>query len=223
MTRDPRTHSPDLAGVGGFTLLEMLVALFIFSLLLGTAAYTLRMAGPLLQKTEQRYAKETRLLSRLRDSIASTYYYVGERRAMSLNNKEYYYHFFGGGREIDYISSRPINCKGLALTRLHYQGRYLLLEETPVYNLRSDFKEPVMPVDSPDPLVLMNDLESFRIEYLNNGQWSASMEETLPDGVRILYKKANVPEARELYVRIKSDYSDKKDFMEALTPSTRGL
>jgi hypothetical protein len=212
-----------LADAGGATLVELLVALSIFGLLMLTAAYTFRMAGSLLQKTERRHARETRLLSGLRDSLAGSYHYVGERRALSPGHQEYYYHFYGGPREIDYVSSRPLSAKGLALTRLCLQDRALLLEETPLFNLKNDFKAPVLPVDGGSPIVLLTDLESFGIEYLSAGRWSNAVEETLPEAVRISYKKPNSSEARELFVRIKGNFSDKKDFMEALSPMNRKL
>ncbi len=207
----------------GFTLVELLVSLAIFSVLMTTAAYTLRMASTLLHKTDKRFAQETRNLSRLRDSIGSSYHFVGERRAMALAGREYYFHFYGGENELEYITSRPFAGAGLTLSRLRYQDGVLLLEESPIYSLEHDFKQPAMPSSTHKSQLLMKDLETFRIEYISDGVRTASVKEGLPNSVRISYKKPNMPEARELFVAIKSNFSDKKDLMEQQAPLLRGL
>ena len=84
-----KEHRKIAANRRGFTLVELLVSLTIFSLLMTTAAYALRMATTLLHQTDQRFAQETRNLSRLRDSIGSSYFFVGERRAIALSGREY--------------------------------------------------------------------------------------------------------------------------------------
>lgn len=217
-----RRHDRIPPHAAGFTLVELLVALSIFSLLMLTVAYTLRISGSLLQKTEQRYARDARLLSLLRDSLAGSYAYVGERGGLTSRNKEYFHYFYGHPREIGYISSRPSHGTGLTLTRLRYQDRNLLLDEAALYGLDRDYKAPVMPTGEVRSTLLLTDLTSFSIEYLSNGQWSSAIEETLPEAVKILYKKPDLPEIRELYVRIKDNFFDKKEFTEVISATPGG-
>lgn len=223
MSRVARITVAGRAGMKGVTLVETLIALSMASLLILIAVYCLRMSGMLLQKTSQRYAGQTRLLSRLRDSIAGSYRYIGERTAVSPRTRKYYDYFYGEPAALKYVSTRPLNGTGLTLTCLRYRDRTLLLEEAALYSLTRDFKEPGMPVDDLSTTIVMDDLESFAIEYLNDGRWSSAIEEKLPEGVKIRYRKSKAFETRELFVRIKDDFSDKREFMEVIAPATGGL
>ncbi len=192
----------------GFTLIELLAALAIFSLLMSLVAVSFSSAVGLLRHLDLPYAAETRALSNLRDSLGSSFVYIGQQQRRSVGEDGLFRLFSGQPDEMTFVSAQPLQVEAPALCRLWLENDQLLLEESPVYDRRYDYLAPQLQGRETIRMVLAENVTQLELNYLFAGQLVDRLRDEIPALVKITY--ATEQRRRELHVRIGSNFADKK-------------
>jgi len=175
----------------GFTLVELLVSLAIFSLLSLSATVSLSLIGDITRRVDLNYADQTRALSMLQDSLKSTFSYVGQKKSYIISEPEFFDYFYGSPHEITFISTRGVIHNGLVLSRIYQEGSALFLTETRLYDPRYSYLSPDIKERASEPLLLLSGVENFTLRYLRNQKWQKKLTEQFPDLIEIILKDEN--------------------------------
>ncbi|GAM08227.1 hypothetical protein OR1_00498 [Geobacter sp. OR-1] len=205
----PRKTKPN-----GFTLVELLVAITIFSLVVGMAMFSLRFSFGIFRHLNAPFAEETRLNSTLRDCIASTNVYLAERHDMFNRDKKFYIYYYGEPEQLTFVSSKPISGSDYALCRIALRNGAVVIDEIPLYADDSDYLSPSMATGKKSTTVIFPEAKGMRLEYVAESKPQATMKETLPSLVKMSVTRERG--TQEFYYRIPADFSDKHQIVRGL-------
>jgi prepilin-type N-terminal cleavage/methylation domain-containing protein len=195
----------------GFTLVELLVAMIIFSLVVSMAMFSLRYSFTVVRQLNAPFAEETQRLSRMRDCISAMFNYVTPSRDM-FNNKKGYETFFSGGAEsMTFISSTPPSGRYPAICRLSLVKDEVVLEEAPLYSDKADYLSPSLENGEQKRTVIATGATSLRLEYLRKGKKESTLKAALPSLVRIVISAEG--KESEYFCRIPTNFDDKIHFI----------
>lgn len=196
----------------GFTLLELLVSIAIFSLLIATVAYSFRFSTDIIKYLNLPYAEDIQRFTKLRDSLKSIFYYAGEKKNIYDKDRIFFYYFYGDNKEIKYITAKPVLQKSLAVARLYYDSGSLYLEEYPVYDRDNDYKNPQIPsnrIGERDlKTKIIDDIQDLQIYYYRDEKQIFNVNEEIPTIIKMKIRKSD--KEQEFYFKIKSDFGIKK-------------
>jgi prepilin-type N-terminal cleavage/methylation domain-containing protein len=195
----------------GFTLLELLVAITIFSLIIGMAMFSLRYSFAVVRQIDAPFAEETQRMSKMRDSISSMFNYVTPSRDMFNKKKDYATYFSGEPGNMTYISNSPPSGRAPAVCRISLINGDVVLEEAPLYGDKTNYLSPSLDNTDKKNHVIASGINSLRFEYLNNGKKESSLKATLPSMVRIIISTDSGE--REYFNRVLTNYDDKARMM----------
>lgn len=201
----PLSFSTDRAG---FTLLELLVAMAIFSMLMSLVSVTFISSTGMIKRLDLPYAEESRALSRLRDSVGSLFAYIGQRQSVLFHDDALYPVFSGSSAEMTFVSMQPLQGKGPALCHLWLEQGQLLFEQSPIYQARCDFLDPHITDRQPLRSVLAKDVDQLKLSYYSNGEFVSDLREVNPTLVKMIFSRGQVQ--RELYFRVGAGFAGKK-------------
>jgi prepilin-type N-terminal cleavage/methylation domain-containing protein len=200
----------------GFTLVELLVAITIFSLVVGMAMFSLRHSFIVVRQLDASFAEGTQRLSKMRDCVSAMFNYVTPSRDMFNNKKEYTTFFTGESESMTFISYTPPSGRGMAICRISLVKEDVLLEEAPLYDENTNYFEPsLLNVDKKVTVIAVG-VSSLRLEYLRDGKKESSLKGKLPSQVRIVMIAADGKES-EYYCRIATNFDEKALFMRGLS------
>jgi len=120
----------------GFTLIELLISIAIFAILISVVAYSFRFTLNIAKYINYQYAQDLQKISKLRDSLDSIFYYIGQNdRAVEVEDKFFIY-FYGDNREFKYITVKPVLYPKdtLVVGKIYKKNDNVYLEEYPVYD-----------------------------------------------------------------------------------------
>jgi prepilin-type N-terminal cleavage/methylation domain-containing protein len=197
----------------GFTLVELLVAITIFSLVVGLAMFSLRFSFGVLRHLNAPFAEDTQQISRLRDCIASAAIHVGERTNMFDRKKEFYTFFYGEAGRMTFISSRPVALGETALCRLSLLDGDLVLEEAPLYGVDTNYLVPQLAGKGVRKTVLFSQVRGFNLEYYQGDKKVSALQEEMPSLVRLLITTDGG--AQEYFCKVQADFAEKKYLFKA--------
>jgi hypothetical protein len=172
------------------------------------AMFSLRYAFGVFRHLDAPFVEETQKVTRLRDCVASTFVYVGERSDMFNGNKEFFTYFSGEADQMTFVSAKPLSLPGTAICRLSVKGKALVLEETPLYAADGNYLSPTPESKERRETVLFSDVSGVSFEYFQGDKQLASLKEDLPTLVKISLNPDD--KQQEIFCRLQSDYSDKK-------------
>jgi len=175
----------------GFTLVELLVSLAIFSLLSLSATVSLSLIGDITRRVDLNYADQTRALSLLQDSLKSIFSYVGQKKRYITSEPEFFDYFYGSPHEVTFVSTRGVAHNGLVLSRIYQEGSALFLTETRLYDPRYSYLSPDIKDRVSEPLLLLSGVENFTLRYFRNHKWQKQLTEQFPDLIKIILKSEN--------------------------------
>ncbi len=208
----PNSRRPHLSATG-FTLVELLVSIVIFALLASMVAYSFGLSSRLVRYAKAPYAEETQNLSRLRDSLSSAFYYIGERSAMAGRKQEFYEYFYGKADEIAFVTTQPIGVEAPAISRLFVEGKTVFLEESALYDSRYDYLDPSLADRQPVRHRIMTDVDRFQISYFKGGESLGRSIEEIPSLIRLQLDKNRGK--LDVYVKVGADFTLKKALSES--------
>lgn len=207
-------RSRERGGCDGFTLLELLVALSIFSLVIGMSMFSLRHSFGVLRHLDAPFAEETRRVAALRDCVASALPYVAQRSDMFNRNREFYTCFNGDSDRMTFVSGKAPTLPGPVLCRVGLKDKALVLEEASLYAKDSNYLDPSFATRERRETVLFPDVKSFRLEYFQGDKQLSTLKEELPTMVKITV--AGDDRQREFFCRLQTDFSNKKELVKAI-------
>jgi prepilin-type N-terminal cleavage/methylation domain-containing protein len=191
----------------GFTLVELLVAITIFSLIIGMAMFSLRYSFIIVRQLDAPFAEETQSLSRMRDCICSMFNYVTPSRDMFNNSKGFSTFFSGEPESMTFISKTPPSGRNMAICRLSLVKGAVVLEEAPLYDGNSDYLSPSLEIGEKKSTVVVAGATSLRLEYLRKGKTESSLKSVIPSQVRIII--AADGKESEYYCRVPTNFDEK--------------
>lgn len=187
----------------GFTLIEMLVAIVLLSLLIGVAVFSFRQQ--LLTVSNIKTTGLNRVINyyQLRSTIESMAYYAVETYD-NLNQpmKQVHHFFLGQQNRFTYITNNPIFSKKISVAQLECKDKQLVYYEEPLYS-RIDFMRPSILTDSSSKL-FFTDVNNCEIKYIFKGEDHLALYNDIPDAIQMILSDKE-KDFFTLYVNIKSD------------------
>jgi len=181
-----RFRSAPIQNNSGFTLVELLISLVIFSLLSLSATISLSLIGDIVRRTDLNYAEQTRVFSVLQDSLKSTFSYVGQKKDYMSNRLDFYNYFYGSPHEITFVSTRGQIYDGLVMAHVYQRESSLYMEETRLYDLNYAYLSPDLNERAVKPLLLANDVKKFDVRYFTAQKWRNKSTEQFPELIEIV-------------------------------------
>jgi prepilin-type N-terminal cleavage/methylation domain-containing protein len=131
-------------GSRGFTLAELLVALFVMSIIFALVGTLLRSFILQTGRTRYTYAERAMKFHWLNSAVSSVFYYVIKTPdRLAADEKREFIEFFDGLPEsMVFITSSPLTLKGVVLARLYFQDGAIYLNETPIFSPNNDYADP---------------------------------------------------------------------------------
>lgn len=199
-----------------FTLIEILVAIAIFSVIVTITAYSFKFSLGIVKFLKTPYLQELENLSKLRDSFNSLFFFLSEDDGTMAIDKKFSFFFKGNNHRVIFITTKPLFHKRdfLFILEIKFDHNSLKVREYPVYDPLVDYKIPSIPSKIPYTNLLSN-IKSFDLKYFQNGNWQNSMVADIPELIRLSYEKKN-GEKRVLYFKVQSDFYQKKQLSEYL-------
>jgi len=173
----------------GFTLVEMLVAVVLITLLIGVALFAFRLQIISITKAKKTSIEPVIIYENIHASLESIQYYVVDQYDM-LNQPMNQLHYFFDGDPIKmiYISENPILHNGIVVSELICKDKKLLYYEEPLYKF-IDYLRPEIPQTN-DPLILYTGLDECSFSYKTiRGQKVQSLKKEVPLKIFLHLKK----------------------------------
>ncbi|GEM_PF-2598183 len=143
MSRNLKETRRCTSGSSGFTLAELLVALFVMSIIFALVGTLLRSFMLQTGKTRYTYAERAVKFYWLNSSISSVFYYVIKTPSRLADEKREFIEFFDGLPEsMVFITGSPLTLKGVILAHLYFKDGAIYLNETPIFSPNNDFADP---------------------------------------------------------------------------------
>jgi len=191
-----------------FTLVEMLVALVLISLLIGVAVFAFRLQLISIHKTKTEGLNRVIKYTQIRSLIESMkYYVVQEYDMLNMPMQKLHYFFNGDEKKIIFITTNPIFSDTDALVELTCKEDTLTYKEEPLF-FRIDYLRPLFLNDSKS-VTLYKYVKKCTFQYKDlEGLKQHSLQNKMPKSV-LLRLETNL-EKEIIYVNIKADNNKTK-------------
>jgi len=188
-----------------FTLVELLVAVVLLTLLIGTALFSYRQVLLNITKAQTNTFNEILKIHQMHTSIESMQHYVvDEYNNFNQPMKKLHVFFVGDENAFKYITLNPTFSTIPSLSSFECKDNSLIYKEEPLYK-RIDVNRPLFLDDTPS-IVYWKDIESCKFEYSLHKKTLNSLRDVLPTMVKIEFKDSNQKE-HLYFTTIKSDYN----------------
>ncbi len=194
----------------GFTLVEMLISIVIFSFIIALATYSFRFYASMVRKIIMPYPQTAVNFSYLNDAIDSIFYFVGQRKNPDIVDREdFFIYFYGKDKEVKFISSKPVYFKdNIAICRLYVDNnKNLTLEESPVYSPYNNYKNPTLISQKKKTIILLKNVSNIQLFYIIDGKKKTSLNEKIPSSIEMHITTDN--KKMTLYFKIQSNFNNK--------------
>lgn len=189
-----------------FSLVEMLVAVLLITMLIGVAIFAFRYQLIAIHKTKKVGINKVITYNQIKTTLESMKYYVVDDYDM-LNKPMKNLHFFfsATNKEINYISQNPLFSKEVALARLKCIDSKLIYKEQRLYGtmdfLRPEFSELAK------EMVFYKDLDRCDFRFvLPSLKEVITLKHTLPSAI-IIDLSSNKIE-HQIFISKKNDYNN---------------
>lgn len=188
-----------------FTLVELLVAVVLLTLLIGTALFSYRQVLLNITKAQTSTFNEVMKVHQIRTSIASMQHYVvDEYNQFNQPMKKLHAFFRGDENSFEYITLNPTLSTTPSLSSFECRENSLIYKEEPLYK-RIDVNSPDFLEDTPF-VVYWRDVEACRFEYLLHEKRLNTLQDRLPTALKIVFRDENDKE-HLFFTKIESDYN----------------
>ena len=199
-----------------FTLVELLVAITIFSVVLSITSFSFRFFTRVEKFLSTPSLEEIENLSKLRDSVNSLFFFLSENERTKDLEKKFNYFFKGDKQSLSFVAAKPLfgNRDNLYIIEIRFQKDTLYVREYPIYDPLVNYKNPSFP--SKIPLIpLFTDIKDFTIEYFKDSRWLKELKNTIPELIKFSYSD-KTGNRKVLIFSVNSDFYRKKDFCKFL-------
>jgi len=188
-----------------FTLVELLVAVVLLTLLIGTALFSYRQVLLNITKAEKSTFNEVLKVHQIRTSIESMQYYVVDNYNQFNQPMKQLHHFFNGNDySFSYISLNPNFSTIPSLSQFECKENQLIYTEEPLYG-RLDLNRPKF-LEERQSVVYWDDLLSCKFSFFLFQKRLERLDDEIPFAIQIDLMDANEKE-ETIFITIKSDYN----------------
>ena len=188
-----------------FTLVELLIAVVLLTLLIGTALFSYRQVLLNITKAEKSSFNEVLKIHQIRTSIESMQHYVvDDYNQLNQPMKKLHIFFRGDQDSFQYISLNPTFSSIPSLSAFECKDNKLVYKEEMLYN-RIDVNRPEFLEDSKE-IIYWDDIDACKFEYFFNTEVLDKIRNRLPTAVKIYFIDSNEKE-QVFFTTIKSDYN----------------
>jgi len=188
-----------------FTLVELLVAVVLLTLLIGTALFSYRQVLLNITKAEKSTFNEVLKVHQIRTSIESMQYYVVDNYNQFNQPMKQLHHFFNGNDySFSYISLNPNFSTIPSLSQFECKENQLIYTEEPLYG-RLDLNRPEF-LEERQSVVYWDDLLSCKFSFFLFQKRLERLDDEIPFAIQIDLMDANEKE-ETIFITIKSDYN----------------
>jgi len=187
-----------------FTLVEMLVAVILITLLIGVAIFAFRYQLIAIKKSQKVGLTYVLSYNQLRTSLQSMKCYVVDDYDM-LNQPMKQLHIFFEGKptELTYITESSVLSKEVSLVKVSCRDSELLYTEEKLYD-KIDYLRPKLSKNAPE-VVLYKNVNDCSFNYHVKNLNFDTLEGKMPTAITI---NLNIKDKnQEIYVNVKSDYN----------------
>jgi len=189
-----------------FTLVEMLVAIVLLSLLIGVAVFSFKMQLLSIHKTKQAGIKKVIEYTELKSLFESIKFYVVDdydivNRAM----QKPYFFFYGDASTMRFITTNPVFSDSVALVALECKKGLLYYKEEPLYK-KMNFLEPGFTTDAQEKVFYPQSTKCQFIYRDNDGVVQKTMDGTIPKVIQVTIK--DTTDTIMIYSQVKADNND---------------
>ncbi len=201
----------------GFTLVELLVAIAIFSIAITLVTYAFRQSINIVKYINFPYAEDLQKLSKVRDSIRSTFFYLTQNDTADSPLKIFQFYFYGNKNKISFVTAKPILIKNreIVLVTLEKEKDKLVWKEHPVYDKDTDYKT-LKSKKKPKKLIILDNIKTVTFSFIKDNTEKTHIEKTFPDAVKIVFQKKEKKEKYTYYFRIVSNAYPKKEIGDSI-------
>jgi len=192
----------------GFTLIEILISIIIFSIIIALASYSFSLYANDIKKMINPYPSEAVNVSRLDDALRSVFYFTASKENI-YGEKHFFVYFYGNNNSMQFITAEPINIKSIAVCKLFLDNGTLKLEESPVYCKFNDYKNPFVTEKCIKDINILNNIEQLDIMYYKNGNKLTSLKEEIPEFIEMKLTNKNDKKFTLLF-KVMSNFESKK-------------
>jgi len=153
-----------------FTLVEMLVAVVLMTLLIGIAIFSFRMQLLTIAKVKTDSIEPVLKYNQIKSTLESIKYYVVQQYDMQHQPmKKLYYFFQGDKKNMLFITNNPIYSDHVALVKLSCVQNALFYKEEPLYG-KMNYLQPSFTTNGYKTIKIYNNLQKCGFYYINNKQ-----------------------------------------------------
>ena len=187
-----------------FTLVEMLVAVILITLLIGVAIFAFRYQLIAIKKSQKVGFTTVLNYNQLRTSIQSIKcYVVDDYDMLKQPMKQLHIFFKGNSTQMTYITESPSFSKELSLAKLSCNDSELLYSEEKLYG-SLDYLSPKFTQDVSN-IVLYKNLKDCNFNYHVKKISYDTLENKMPTAITL---KLNIDDKnQEIHINVKSDYN----------------
>ena len=188
-----------------FTLVELLVAVLLLTLLIGTALFSYRQILLNITKAQKSTFHEVLKIHQIRTSIESMQHYVvDEYNQFNQPMKKPHIFFLGKKHFFKYISLNPTFSKVPTLSSFECKENSLIYKEEPLY-AQMDLNRPAFSKKAHKE-IYWDDITSCQFEYIVKNRHLNNLQNRLPEALQISFIKSNAKE-HTIFTTIKSDFN----------------
>lgn len=193
-----------------FSLVEMLVAVILISLLIGIAVFSFKHQLLTIGNLKKVGINKVIHYNQLRASIQSIQYYIVDHYDIVNQPMKKFHPYFNGTKdEVNYITSNPIFSKDIAVVKVECLDDRLVYYEEPLYK-DIDYLKPTFKKDSKQSTIY-NDLDVCEFEYIKNNNNMQDILDDIPSSIVLSLSSKN--RSSDLHIDIKSDYNQSKGYI----------
>lgn len=196
-----------------FSLVELLVAIILLSLLIGLAVFSFKYQLIAVTNIKKSGIDSIIKYNQIKSSLESIKYYLVDRYD-NLNRpmKNLHYYFNGSSKEVNYITRNPLFSTDIAIARLSCKDNKLIYQEEKLYG-KIDFLRPTIPQES-RAYVFYTNLNECTFQYISNNVIFDNFVDNIPSSIKIKLSLDN--NTFEIYTNVKSDNNQTKSIISSL-------
>ncbi len=151
-----------------FTLVEMLVAIVLITLLIGVAIFSFRMQLLTIHKTKTEAINGVLKYNQIKSVLESIKYYVVQEYDMLHHPiRKLNYFFQGSEKQARFITNNPIYSDTVSLVQFTCKNNKLIYKEEPLYGYMN-YLQPSFSPKKFHQLNIYNNLEKCEFYYVND-------------------------------------------------------
>ena len=188
----------------GFSLVEMLVAVLLITMLIAVAVFAFKYQLMAIHKTQKVGINKAIIYKQIRSSLQSIkYYIVDEYDNLGYPMKQLHPFFHATKTELNFITESPLFSEDIAIAKLKCEDDKLIYIEEALYG-RIDFLRPELLSDSKKTIFYSN-LDTCKFTYIFDKKEQVFLKNKIPSSIIIDLSTKKIK--TEIFVNVKSDYN----------------